>query len=124
MYLKICKEGVANELSKTNPIISLFGFDYRVDVDICWLFVFKPNDECVHYANAMDQLITLLFSHHIFASIYSLYQKAWQYASIGELIAIVKAVTYAIVVPGIVQFIVGQDVYFRALGLHGCCICY
>ncbi len=61
--------------------------------------------------------ITLLFSHHIFASIYRLYQKAWQYASVGELIAIAKAVTYAIVITGIVQFIVGQDVYFRALGI-------
>ena len=44
--------------------------------------------------------ITLLLSHHLFASIYHLYQKAWEYASVGELTAIVKAVTFSIVVTG------------------------
>ena len=44
--------------------------------------------------------ITLLFSHHIFSSIYQLYQKASQYTSIGELKATVKAVMLSIVVTG------------------------
>ena len=42
--------------------------------------------------------ITLLVCHHLFASIYRLYQKAWEYASVGELTAIVKAVTFSIAV--------------------------
>ena len=61
--------------------------------------------------------ITLLLSHHLFASIYHLYQKAWQYASVGELTAIVKAVTLSIAVTGVVQFIYANDVYFRVLGI-------
>ena len=61
--------------------------------------------------------ITLLLSHHLFASIYHLYQKAWQYASVGELTAIVKAVTFSIAVTGVVQFIYANDVYFRVLGI-------
>lgn len=62
-------------------------------------------------------MITLLLSHHVFAFIYRLYHKAWEYASIGELMAIFKAVTYSIIVTGIIQFIFLQDVYFRALGI-------
>ncbi|KMY51048.1 nucleoside-diphosphate sugar epimerase/dehydratase [Peribacillus loiseleuriae] len=61
--------------------------------------------------------ITLLISHHLFASIYRLYQKAWEYASVGELIAIVKAVTFSIAVTAMIQFILTQDVYFRVLGI-------
>lgn len=62
-------------------------------------------------------MITLVISHHVFAFIYRLYHKAWEYASIGELMAIFKAVTYSIIVTGIIQFIFLQDVYFRALGI-------
>ncbi|WP_028392023.1 polysaccharide biosynthesis protein [Bacillus cihuensis] len=61
--------------------------------------------------------VSLLISHHIFASIYKLYKKAWEYASIGELVSIVKAVTLSIIVTVIVQVMVFQDVYVRALAL-------
>jgi FlaA1/EpsC-like NDP-sugar epimerase len=59
--------------------------------------------------------ITLLASHHLFASIYHLYKKAWEYASVPELLAIGKAVTLSILLTAAVQFIVIGDVYFRAL---------
>jgi FlaA1/EpsC-like NDP-sugar epimerase len=59
--------------------------------------------------------VTLLCSHHLFASIYKLYNKAWQYASIGELIAIVKAVTFSIIVTTCMQLIVFHNMYVRAL---------
>ncbi|MED3644669.1 nucleoside-diphosphate sugar epimerase/dehydratase [Caldifermentibacillus hisashii] len=62
-------------------------------------------------------MITLLLSHHVFAFIYRLYHKAWEYASIGELMAIFKAVTYSIISTGIIQYVFLQDVYFRALGI-------
>ncbi|USK59579.1 polysaccharide biosynthesis protein [Peribacillus asahii] len=61
--------------------------------------------------------ISLLISHHVFATIYRLYQKAWAYASVGELTAIVKAITFSITVTAIVQLIVTQDIYFRVLGI-------
>ncbi|WP_394238239.1 polysaccharide biosynthesis protein [Niallia oryzisoli] len=61
--------------------------------------------------------ITLVVSHHVFASIYRLYQKAWEYASIGELLAILKAVTLSITVTAVAQSLVYQDVYFRVLGI-------
>ncbi|MGG1397356.1 nucleoside-diphosphate sugar epimerase/dehydratase [Bacillus salipaludis] len=59
--------------------------------------------------------IALLCSHHVFASIYKLYNKAWQYASVGELVAIVKAVTFSIAVTAIMQEIVFHNIYVRAL---------
>ena len=40
--------------------------------------------------------IVILFSHHVFSLRLNLYKKAWEYASIGELIIIFKVVTYSI----------------------------
>ncbi|MEC1154379.1 polysaccharide biosynthesis protein [Cytobacillus horneckiae] len=59
--------------------------------------------------------ITLLISHHLFASIYKLYNKAWEYASVGELVAIVKAVTWSVLMTAIFQQVIIGDIYFRAL---------
>jgi FlaA1/EpsC-like NDP-sugar epimerase len=61
--------------------------------------------------------ISLLVCHHLFASIYHLYQKAWEYASVGELIAIVKAVTLSVVTTAVVQMVMNQDIYFRVLAI-------
>jgi FlaA1/EpsC-like NDP-sugar epimerase len=61
--------------------------------------------------------ITLLASHHLFAFKYRLYQRAWEYASVGELIGIVRAVTLSILAAGLMQFIVNGNVYVRVLGI-------
>ncbi|MEK4739725.1 MULTISPECIES: polysaccharide biosynthesis protein [Bacillus] len=61
--------------------------------------------------------ITLLCSHHIFASMYKLYNKAWEYASIGELKQIFKAITLSILVTAIVQQIINHDIYVRILAI-------
>ncbi|WP_152657628.1 nucleoside-diphosphate sugar epimerase/dehydratase [Oceanobacillus sp. CFH 90083] len=59
--------------------------------------------------------IAFLIFHHIFAFIFKLYHKIWSYASIRELIAIVKAVTFTIISVGAVQFLVNDQIYRRAL---------
>lgn len=61
--------------------------------------------------------ITLLCSHHIFAAIYKLYNKAWEYASVGELKQIFKAITLSIIVTAIVQQIINHDIYVRILAI-------
>ena len=61
--------------------------------------------------------VTLLLSHHLFAYYYKLYKKAWEYASINELVAIGKAVTFSIIITGIVQLVLFQDIYLRALAI-------
>ncbi len=60
--------------------------------------------------------IALFLFHHLFAFVYKLYHKVWAYASIGELMAIVKAITFTIVATGIVQFLANDfTIYRRAL---------
>ncbi|WP_210137650.1 nucleoside-diphosphate sugar epimerase/dehydratase [Staphylococcus sp. GDH8C109P] len=46
--------------------------------------------------------IILLVSHHIFAQIFDLYHRAWEYASVSELILIVKAITGSIIATAII----------------------
>src|SRR5690625_3824271 len=60
--------------------------------------------------------IALLAFHHVYAFIYNLYNKVWAYASVGELVAIVKAVTLTIISAAIVQFLINDfTIYRRAL---------
>ncbi|AGA59239.1 putative nucleoside-diphosphate sugar epimerase [Thermobacillus composti KWC4] len=61
--------------------------------------------------------LALLFSHHLYAYFYKLYKKAWEYASIGELIAIAKAVTLSIATAAIIQQLLVKDIYFRLLAV-------
>ena len=61
--------------------------------------------------------LSLLFSHHAYAWLYKLYKKAWEYASIGELIAIAKAVTLSIATAAVIQQVIVQDIYFRLLAV-------
>lgn len=61
--------------------------------------------------------ITLLISHHLFAMVYGLYQKVWEYASVGELLAIVKAVTFSIITTAIVQAIIFHNIYIQVLAI-------
>ncbi|MEI5907386.1 nucleoside-diphosphate sugar epimerase/dehydratase [Bacillus spongiae] len=61
--------------------------------------------------------LSLLISHHVFAWNYRLYHRAWSYASVGELMVIVKSVTVSIITAGIIQFIIEQQIYYRVLAL-------
>jgi len=59
--------------------------------------------------------ISIILSHHIFSFIFKVYKKAWEYASIGELIIIFKVVTLTICTAAVVQKIIMNEVYFRLL---------
>lgn len=79
------------------------------------IFTLSPHLSIIKSPMLLVTAITLLISHHLFASFYHLYNKAWQYASVGELIAIVKAVTFTIVLAAAVQQLVFDDMNVRAL---------
>lgn len=79
--------------------------------------VLHPYLEIFKLTALLVSSVSLLISHHIFASIYKLYKRAWEYASIGELISIVKAVTLSVITTVIIQVVVFQDVYVRAMAL-------
>ncbi|MBD3107697.1 polysaccharide biosynthesis protein [Bacillus sp. AGMB 02131] len=49
--------------------------------------------------------LTLLIGHHLFAYIFNLNKKSWEYASIGELMIILKTATSTMILAAIVQVI-------------------
>lgn len=58
--------------------------------------------------------LILLISHHIFAYIFNLYHRAWEYASVNELLIIVEAVTCSILATIIlVPIFTGHPPFFR-----------
>ncbi|MBY7144610.1 polysaccharide biosynthesis protein [Virgibacillus sp. NKC19-3] len=60
--------------------------------------------------------VALLIFHHLFAALYKLYNKVWAYASVGELVSIVQAVTLSVVAAGIIMYFVNDfALYKRAL---------
>lgn len=61
--------------------------------------------------------VALLLSHHLFAFRYRLYEKAWEYASVGEMLSIARAVTLSIFTVALVQLLSTGNVYVRVLGI-------
>ena len=59
--------------------------------------------------------VILLLSHHLFAYIFNLYHRAWEYASINELMAIVKGVTASILLTSVLAFIINGHVFIRLI---------
>lgn len=75
-----------------------------------------PNAPALNTSVLIISAIALLLSHHLYAFIYKLYNKVWAYASVGELLAIVKAITFSIITAGFVQFLINDfGIYRRAL---------
>ena len=70
--------------------------------------------------------LAIVISHHIFSFRYKLYKKAWEYASIGELLIIFKVVTLSILLAALVQQILMGEIFYRLLfvtwSLHLLCI--
>src|SRR5699024_8283897 len=59
--------------------------------------------------------ITLLVSHHVFAYVFNLYHRAWEYASVRELMSIAKAVTASIIVTYILTMVLFQTSFTRLM---------
>lgn len=58
--------------------------------------------------------IILLISHHVFAALFNLYHRAWEYASVNELMLVVKAVTCSVITTLIVvSLMTGSSPFFR-----------
>ena len=79
-------------------------------------WIVYPSMEVFEAETMLASALALLVFHHLFAFMFKLYHKVWAYASVGELVAIVKAVTFSIIATGVVQWLVnGYGVYRRAL---------
>lgn len=57
--------------------------------------------------------IFILSTHHIFSFTYKLYKKAWEYASIGELLIITKIISFSIIITALAQQLLLQNVSLR-----------
>ena len=57
----------------------------------------------------------LLISHHFFAHFFNLYNRIWEYASVGELTAIIKAVSLSVIPVYMMQMMVFDVTYNRAM---------
>lgn len=79
-------------------------------------WIVYPSMEIFDMNALLISAFALLISHHVFAFIFKLYHKVWAYASISELVAIVKAVSLSILTTGFVQYFVnGFSIYRRGL---------
>ncbi|KIL40136.1 polysaccharide biosynthesis protein EpsC [Gordoniibacillus kamchatkensis] len=61
--------------------------------------------------------VSLLICHHVFAHLYKLYKRVWRYSSIGELVAIIKAITASIAITSVLQQVLYDDVYVRVMAI-------
>lgn len=115
-------------MSYSKRVSLLVGLDSIIVLFSIYVGYFILNPYFNYYSLNMLLLssITLLISHHVCASTYRLYHKAWEYASVGELVAIVKAITFSIGFAAITQLVVNGDMYLRVLFitwlLHMCLI--
>ncbi|WP_042348379.1 polysaccharide biosynthesis protein [Bacillus massiliigorillae] len=57
--------------------------------------------------------LLILLCHYFFSFIYRLYQKAWEYASIRELVFIFKTVSTSIVISSVIQLMLFQNIDIR-----------
>ncbi|WP_394188565.1 polysaccharide biosynthesis protein [Paenisporosarcina quisquiliarum] len=78
-------------------------------------YLLNPNLNVFTVPTLFISSITLLFSHHIAASYFKLYQKLWRAASVQELLSIVNAVTISVASASAVQYVIQKDIYFRVL---------
>ncbi|TVT28908.1 polysaccharide biosynthesis protein [Salinicoccus cyprini] len=59
--------------------------------------------------------LILLISHHVFAYVFNLYHRAWEYASVRELMAIAQAVTASIITTYILNILLFQTTFTRLM---------
>ncbi|MEZ2457727.1 polysaccharide biosynthesis protein [Salinicoccus roseus] len=59
--------------------------------------------------------IILLTSHHVFAYVFNLYHRAWEYASVRELMSIAQAVTASIIATYILNMLLFQTTFTRLM---------
>ncbi len=115
-------------LSYSKRVPLLIGLDSLIVLFSIFIGYYVLNPYVTFYSLQMLVIssLALLVSHHIFAFIYRLYHKAWEYASVGELVALVKAITFSILTTAAVQFVTAGNVYVRVLFitwlLHMCLI--
>lgn len=95
-------------------LIFLDSIIVSLSVFFCYSIIF-PFFEGDQLNDLLVYSVLLLLSHHLFAYIFNLYHRAWEYASINELLAIVKGVTASILLTLILSLIINGQVFIRLI---------
>lgn len=95
-------------------LIILDSIIVSLSVFFCYSIIF-PFFEGNQLNDLLVYSVLLLLSHHLFAYIFNLYHRAWEYASINELLAIVKGVTASILLTSVLAFIINGQVFIRLI---------
>src|SRR5690625_1620594 len=82
-------------------------------VFLSWILI-SPDFSIIPSVLMLSSL-AILFSYQAFAVIFKLYKKVWEYASIGELLIILKIASYTILVAIIAQHVLHQQILYRFL---------
>lgn len=95
-------------------LIFLDSIIVSLSVFFCYSIIF-PFFEGDQLNDLLVYSVLLLLSHHLFAYIFNLYHRAWEYASINELLAIVKGVTASIILTSVLSLIINGQVFIRLI---------
>lgn len=97
-------------------LVLLMGVDTLVVM--CSIFMSSYllyNDDYISSGIVITSSLILIISHHIFAYMFKLYKKVWQYASVNELTEIFKAVTGSIFITALFQIVIFSSLFTRTL---------
>lgn len=105
-----------DKLSARGRLVTLIIIDsiiVTLSVFICYS-ILEPYFRGYSHKVLIFTSLILLISHHVFAYIFNLYHRAWEYASVNELMIIVEAVTCSIIATIIiVPIFTGHPPFFR-----------
>lgn len=94
-------------------LIIIDSFIVAFSVFICYT-ILQPYFEGYSHKILILTSLILLISHHVFAYIFNLYHRAWEYASVNELLLIVEAVTCSILATIVlIPVFTGHPPFFR-----------
>ncbi|MDN7226409.1 nucleoside-diphosphate sugar epimerase/dehydratase [Planococcus liqunii] len=80
-------------------------------------FVIHPVSNPLENNFLIASALTIFIAHHAFATHFGLYRKVWEFATIFELLLILKAVSFSIVAVGLVQYLLLGDALLRTLSI-------
>lgn len=105
-----------DKLSARGRLLILILIDSLIvafSVFICYT-ILQPYFEGYSHKILILTSLILLVSHHVFAYIFNLYHRAWEYASVNELLLIVEAVTCSILATIVlIPIFTGHPPFFR-----------
>lgn len=103
-----------NAKSRTLLLIILDSMIVSLSVFFCYSLLqpFFPQSQI---KSIFIYSIILLLSHHLFAYIFNLYHRAWEYASVRELVAIVKGVTASVIFTAVLASIINGQIFLRLI---------